>query len=220
MAGSYADFLAMELAPPWLREPNAEALLRALGEARDALADASKAGVLARLARPGSAPDALARIGADRMMPQGPAEVSDAYAARLVAAWETWPWAGTPFGVLSALRLSGLGDGAQLWTASGARHVLALDGSEVITTPGPPLWLGQAGWSAFALVWPAGAWPYGVVPAPGSDTANFVHQLIDLWKPAYATFSGTFIHVSGAQWGDGEWGSQTWGGAVTHWPSP
>lgn len=59
----------------------------------DALLDKMLQAVDARLPTRAQ-PDALALIGADRAMPQGPGETTDAYARRLQQAFETWQHAG------------------------------------------------------------------------------------------------------------------------------
>jgi hypothetical protein len=51
--------------------------------------------------------DALVLIGEERLLPRFPGEPTDAYRARLLAAWEFWRWAGTFPGLVYWLRVLG-----------------------------------------------------------------------------------------------------------------
>ena len=90
------------LAPTSLLQPMGTSLEGGLGDVKDALSDTVKLGVLARC--PGISPtDGLTAVGVERQVLRGPTESDADYSARLVAAWATWPYGGTPFGVLIAL---------------------------------------------------------------------------------------------------------------------
>lgn len=153
MALTYKSWLADHLAPPWLRGGDARHLLASLGEFRDDAADAVKLAVLAKLPRAVTPADALGRIGADRLMPRGPAESDASYAARLAGAWESWPWSGTPYGILTALRLAGYGNSPELWTPRGMKHKLDGNNELVTTDAGVPLQVsGSNWWNHYGLV--------------------------------------------------------------------
>jgi hypothetical protein len=96
-----------------------------LGDVDDTLVDRAKQAVKARM--PLLAPtDALNLLGIERSIPRGPSESDAAYGLRLQAAWNTWPWAGTAFGILSAL------------AALGYTNVyLATCGGQLYTLPSP-----------------------------------------------------------------------------------
>jgi hypothetical protein len=97
------------IAPPWLQREKGAAWLRALGDVKDGQVERCKAAVKARM--PLLAPaDALGAIGVERGIPRGPGESNASYAGRLVGAWETWACAGSPRGMLVALRSAGYGD--------------------------------------------------------------------------------------------------------------
>jgi hypothetical protein len=94
------------LAPPWLQEGAGGRFLEGLGEAKDGLAEHVRQVVLARMIQ--RAPeDALALIGKERSLPRFPGELTEAYRARLLAAWEFWQRAGTFPGLVYWLRVLG-----------------------------------------------------------------------------------------------------------------
>jgi hypothetical protein len=94
------------LAPPWLQEGAGGRFLEGLGEAKDGLAEHVRQAVLARMIQ--RAPeDALALIGEERSLPRFPGELTEAYQARLLAAWEFWRRAGTLPGLVYWLRVLG-----------------------------------------------------------------------------------------------------------------
>lgn len=97
------------LAPPSLMLPGGQAVVGATGDLKDNLADRAKLAVLARfpLVAP---PDALAEIGLERSILRGPSETDAQYAVRCQNAWQTWPFAGTPFGLLLTLFTLGYPD--------------------------------------------------------------------------------------------------------------
>jgi hypothetical protein len=98
---AYQDFHD-RLSPTALQGPVGTAFESAYGAMKDALVARLAASVKAKF--PGIAPaDALAAIGAERLMDRGPGETDAAYAIRLQNAWNTWPLAGTPRGLLRAL---------------------------------------------------------------------------------------------------------------------
>jgi hypothetical protein len=94
------------LAPPWLQEGAGGRFLEGLGEVKDGLAERVRQAVLARMIQ--RAPeDALSLIGEERSLPRFPGELTEAYRARLLAAWEFWRRAGTLPGLVSWLRVLG-----------------------------------------------------------------------------------------------------------------
>jgi hypothetical protein len=94
------------LAPPWLQEGAGGRFLEGLGEAKDGLAEQVRQAILARMIQRASE-DALALIGEDRFLPRFPGEPTEAYRARLLAAWEFWRRAGTLPGLVYWLRIMG-----------------------------------------------------------------------------------------------------------------
>lgn len=149
---------------------------------------------------PGLAPsDALEKIGVERKMPRGPGETDASYAARLLAAWDTWPWAGTAFGVLSALKVAGYT--AEVRIQNAIRYYLDGAGALVVERrPAGEWWIDatRAFWSRFVvLLYPP--FPAGT-PADGSPEQQRVAALIRQWKSAHATCTDIFLISSGRTW--------------------
>src|ERR1700738_4524064 len=92
----YQDF-QKAISPTALLQPQGAAFEAAQSSVKDALLERCIQAVKAKY--PNVAPaDALAIVGADRLTPRGPGESDSAYAARLLNAWNVWPWAGTAYG--------------------------------------------------------------------------------------------------------------------------
>lgn len=198
MATRYADFLRT-LQPSWLRDPEGiDALHFAKGDAKDHLVEAAKDAVTSRFT--GKAPtDALRLIGEERGLPRASGESDAAFALRLRQAWSIWPFAGTPYGVLLALKTAGYGNYPALATGTGWYH--QLDGAgALVTTKGVPLDLGPPGWNTFVLYWPLPmlpAWVSGGIPGAHSDEMNAIRQTVKRWKSAASFFSRIVIQTSG-----------------------
>jgi hypothetical protein len=142
------------LAPTFLLQPAGIAFEGGLGDAKDALADRIKLAVLARF--PNYAPpDALQALGIERNLPRGPSETDATYAARLVNAWSTWPWAGTPYGLLQALKSAGY---ANVIITQVRRNYFSLDpnGNLVITSESGFSWTMDPSCTPALSVWSAG----------------------------------------------------------------
>lgn len=215
----WQDYQA-ELAPPWLRQGAGEAWLRGVGDAKDGLELRLRESVKARF--PAEAPlDALTRIGGDRGgLERGVTETDAAWRARLRGAWDVWPWAGTPTGVLRALWYAGY-TSVVLITGTGRAHTL--NGSlDVVTTPAAGL-VPSGFWNGFRVLFVAplpAAW-VPTPPANNSDEVNTLRRLVKTWKPGHAILEDLVV-VQGNIWGfpgTQTWGQGglTWGGATTVW---
>lgn len=114
-----------ELLPPPLRGDFGEVYAGDLGAAKDDVVTLAKDAVYAGqlvdadgLGRQGP-DDALARLGADADLEQGPVESPQTFRARILGAWDLWGWAGTPYGYSLALeRLKRAVRGARFVSAS------------------------------------------------------------------------------------------------------
>ncbi len=201
----------------------------ALGAGLDDLLDRTKASVEVRGVS--IAPDdAVPYHGRDRSIGRLPAESLDAYRTRLVAAWETWSWAGTQRGVWQALFLVGL-RGALFFTA---RESLwdrwcpdTLWARFRVVETGRYAW-GEARWGSFQwgdlapdriqplrwghFVWGARVWGLDVTPA---WVTGLLAQLAQ-WKNARDRVHSVAFVWGGAVWGRFVWGASTWGAA--QWP--
>lgn len=136
-----------------LENPRGQALLIALGDAFDQAVWEMKEGVKARYPTRTS-PSLRAIIGEERQMLKGAGESEESYGRRLVAAWETWRWAGTPFGLLTALRAAGYGN-ARLLIHNRRQFQLNDAGALVVTKLHPEGFtprVQRGFWSEFELV--------------------------------------------------------------------
>jgi hypothetical protein len=156
MATKYADFMQL-IQPAWTRAlAGADALHAGKGDTKDSLVERIKDAVIARF--PLRAPtDALQWIGAERGISRGAAETDASYALRLQHAWDVWPYAGTAFGVLSALHYAGYD--AVLMQAR--KYAYSLDSSlNLVITPYPtatPYWTfdgSTTDWARFMVLLP------------------------------------------------------------------
>jgi len=91
----------LAIAPPWLSDERSAGgkFLYTIGLHGDALVDKCQQALLARMPQKAQA-DALALIGADRLIPGGPGESTAQYALRSRQAFDTWQRAGINGGVL------------------------------------------------------------------------------------------------------------------------
>jgi hypothetical protein len=210
-----------ELAPPWLRAGDGRAWLRAFGDMKDAAEAQLRDGVKARF--PDFAPpDGLGNLAAEKKLEQGPTETTASFRARLKAAWDVWPWAGTPTGLLRALWYAGYTN-VLLLTGNGGVH--SLDANlDVVTTLVPDADMPSGFWNAFRVIFPQPL-PAGWDPTPpdnASDEVNAIRRLVVQWKAGHAVFDGMVVVRSGLVWGapaSQQWGGSglTWGGSIAEW---
>jgi hypothetical protein len=239
---TFADFQSQTLAPGWLRDEWGAAYLSAFGARKDAHAALLKEAVKARM--PGIAPsDALARLGAERGIDRGQGESEAAYRARVVAAWDVWRWAGTPFGLLLALYRAGYtpqsgkvilqtqGDPV----AGGYQYELRADFDPAVHAPEQALVVTGLGvvalgglpaalWQDFAVFFVPPLLPaWDPAPADASPEVNGIRSLITRWKPghercvALKVLPGVAWGVGGLLWNGFNWGA---GAASTTWTPP
>ena len=169
MAGSYKDFLE-GIAPAWLLNARGRRWMRALGDGPDSQLVRLKESVRARMPLL-AAEDGLAALGNERGIPRGLSESADSYAARLAAAWDTWQWAGTPYGMLRAFRAAGYNPKIEVHL--GKQYSLDAAGNLVITALPTGSWeFDPYGtfWSKFLVLFtaplPAG-WSISGIPLIG-----------------------------------------------------
>jgi hypothetical protein len=198
MADSFAEFQEQN-APGWLQGEDGKRWSRAQGEAKDGLL--ARAVEAVKLRMPGICPpDGLAAIGSERGMPRGPNESTESYRARIADAWQTWPWAGTAYGLLRALRAAGY---VSVTIAQVLRRAYALDanGDLVVTVLDPGWGTGDGGafWSKFAVIFYAP----GPLPPAGdpTDQLTLIRLLVRQWKSAHATCDGIYVVRSGWMFG-------------------
>lgn len=96
----------VDLMPPAFQGERGTAMISALGAALEVELQRAKLIMLARLLK--TAPtSALNLLGEDRQISRYPDEPAEAFRARALAAWETYPWGGTIRGLIEALRAAG-----------------------------------------------------------------------------------------------------------------
>lgn len=151
MGQTFKEYMLTAL-PLWLRDTNGmDAVHQAIGDAKDSLVAREKDAVLARFTL--SAPtDALAVAGVERQILRGAGELDADYAVRLQHAWDSWPTAGTPSGVLNALKYAGYTAALVQFRAYG--YTLDANGNTVVTTLQNGGWRfdSTAAWARFAVL--------------------------------------------------------------------
>lgn len=148
MAGFYETWLKSPgFGPNWMHDPVGNAYWGVVGSVMDQQVDRMKLGMRCRYPLDAAAAglsDALEELGKDRMLPRGGTaaggtdEAYDAYAARLVNAWATWAKAGTPQGLLIALKAAGFptgATGAMIVNHIGMAYTLDGSGNLVVSQP-------------------------------------------------------------------------------------
>lgn len=226
MAKSFRQYHAV-LSPGWLLERFGARWADAFGNAKDWVVAGAKDAVKAKLPR--IAPfDALDDIASERMLERGATETEAQFRARLVDAWSVWPWAGTAYGVLTALKIAGWD---RVILAQERRRMFQLDaaGNLVITTltagweadPGA-----DTSWALFDVIFDNVAFNYwpGGPPAEDSQDAITIKRVIRTWKAGHAQTGRIIILTAGRLWGYplgstwATWNGGTWGGnTATYW---
>lgn len=192
-----------KMAPPWLRGPGARPVLEELGGEKDVQVDRARQSVLANFPDQGPA-DALPKIGADRMLPQGTTESTADWRERMRTVWDdvnSWPGAGAHGPLLFALARAGfptgLSSGAVIIQRTKRYSYL---NAGVVTFGTHPGWGWDATppaiWNQFGILF--GADVAGL--STGSVLAQQLNALVNLWKPAKARFMGTQVLLVGPWW--------------------
>jgi hypothetical protein len=218
------------------------ALMKSTGQLLDAQEDFLRQAVLAGFPTKGAldlinfptnpqyalAPsDALDAIGSDRGLPRAVAESpadnggtnDQAYAARLLGAWEAWKYGGSHYGLLRALALAGYTDmvivqqngrDAQLTGSTGTVADLSLgalmtcaDRLNPPWTSLPPGWdfsgySDNTFWSIFGLVFTADA---SNLQSNGDGSLSpgqvAIARITEGWKPSEMAFFGSYVILAG-----------------------
>lgn len=197
----------LQIAPPWLLGDTGAKFLRTIGATIDTAANHLKDGVKARF--PSTAPvDALAYIGKDRNLEQGPLEPADDFRNRLVAAIPTAKRWGSAESVLR--QLAGFFDGigtppirvvtdASVWheydwtTGNVIKSVGARDNVGYWNWDGTRKWwrgwvvidgasLGWLPWNSGSGIPMDGSYVMGSTTPPAYVEA--IQRLVQKWKPA------------------------------------
>lgn len=224
--------------PTWLRGPNGTEWQAAHGRLADALALRMKQGVKA--AFPEECPaDALPYLGSEIGIPRSPADTDSTYGEKLRRAWDVWPFAGTPLGMLLAFEAAGYPAG-QVVLVQQQAHGFSLDTDTTLAPDQRLVQYNLAGgswdfdgtttqWNRFGVLFPdPGNLPTGWTSATSPPTSlttptiyeiNGLIRLVNKWRRSAAKFKGIRVVTSGHVWGwpvDMKWGDPglVWGGTV------
>jgi hypothetical protein len=149
----------------------------------------------------GAAPlDALALIAVERGIPRGQTETEGSHRSRVWAAWDSWRWAGTPYGMLLAFYWAGYRPSSGkviLQTETERQYALREDFDPAVHTPENALTTTNIGpvslggspelWSQFAVLF-VDPLPKSWAPTPpadGSPEVSAIRSLVAAWKPGH-----------------------------------
>lgn len=187
----------------------------ALGTEKDRLLGLAKEAVTVR-GLPEDDLSALTAGGADRAIPRLAGEGLDSYRDRLRGAWESWSWAGTPYGTALAVGLLGYGTPVvrpvRYWQPNTTRPWAMI---RVVFT-------GRLTWGCFTWGTVTSDGPrWGSrfkQPAEDATTATLRAQLRPLlrqWISARDRVESVRIAYGSALWGRRRWGLFAWGEGTT-----
>jgi hypothetical protein len=236
--GFYEVWLASpKFGPNWMHDPVGNAYWGTVGKILDEQIGRMKLALRCHLpmeALAGGMDDALDEIGKDRLLPRGGTtpgasdEPSETYAARLVSAWDTWALAGSPRGLLLALKAAGFPvepTGSDYWTTgaflinhlgiiyqlvSGAITVVGvaapcinrqrLDGTVPGNLAGFTLDARDQFFSHFALIFNESV--SGLDNTPGNHAKACLNQTVARWRCGGSIYAGAAVVPTEAKvWG-------------------
>lgn len=213
---SYESF-RQSWGPTWLKSAGGQVWQGAHGRFADKLVAQAKAAVLAQF--PEVCPsDALPYLGSEIGIPRSPADTDASYGEKLRRAWDVWPFAGTPLGLLLAFEAAGYPAGQvivvqQEANAFGLNTNTSLDSDQrLIVYDLPAGWWtfggGRTMWNRFAVIFPdpnnlPTGWAAGAAAPPTGSTSptlgevNGMIRLVQKWKRAGSIFMGITICTQG-----------------------
>jgi len=177
MAGFYEAWLSgAGFGPNWMHDPVGNAYWGVVGVMLDQQVQRMQLGLRSRYptdALAAGMSDALDQQGMDCLLPRGGTipgatkELDASYAARLLTKWDTWAKAGTPLGLLTALKVAG-------FPVSSTAYYLQADGTLGTTPPATSGALTATISSGVALITMSSTavgqttWPGGSIPVTAS----------------------------------------------------
>lgn len=193
-----------EKGPRWVRGVLGSKLATgAIGLVADQLGDAASSAVKSPWLTLSTQPDdALDELGPERNIDRYAGESATTFRQRLLAAWESWTFAGTESGIPAQFEAFGLPN-VTVEPANPGDPVACSHIRVIIATPHPydisPRW-GTMTWGSFN---------WGVTP---NDIGALV-GIVRKWKAGHEKLVEIVILTTGASfWGSITWGSFTWGG--------
>lgn len=152
--------------------------------------------------------DALARHARDVALEQLPGESDASLRARVAAAWDFWPWAGTRTGLETAANLLGYLDASIRTARDLSRDPWA---QWFLFTTDHTVTRNRT-WGAPAK-WGAGVWGSDA----SRDYARRVRRLLRIVSNARDIGWVVLTLTEPGVWGTGTWGTGTWGGKNVRW---
>lgn len=230
---SYRQYQAA-IQPTSLQDPQSQAFMRAQGVVKDYLLNLIRQGVMLRFPSHASS-DSLGAIGDERSIDRGAGpqlvspETDAAYAIRLIDAWDIWSWAGTAFGMLTALAVQGYTP--SIVQQNGVRF--SLDGGGALIVENGPAWPFPPPdlWNTFLVIFTdiPSSWtdihnPATPTSSPSDNEIARIVRIINLWRPGHMICAGLEVVTSGGIWGfplSKTWGDgHLWGGTTTTFTVP
>lgn len=215
-------------APTWLQDQNGQAWLQAFGLIKDLIVDRVREGSQQRF--PGlAAPDALGVIGSERggLYRKYSGDTDEAYAQRLINAWETWKFGGTALGMLRAL--DDLGYTVTIQQSNGLSFRLDGTADRGLSVVGDVSWLflgstSSTFWTYFTVVfeladipptWTSIVSPPTGLTAPTLTEVNLIRSVISRFKYGPAVCAGIHVNTVGGKY----WGKPAlvWGAGGLNW---
>lgn len=228
MARTFREYM-LTISPPWLQTAHGAPFVQGIGIMKDSLLFRAREAARARFPTLASN-DAVNLLGTERGIFRAPGETTASYAGRVVEAWDTWAYAGTAFGILSALRGAGY-DNVKLAQFNQRLYELDVDGVLVTTVLPDGSWMFQdtadTYWARGIVIFPEpllARWVSDGVPGSSSDEANLIRSIVRKWKPPWMLIDSIIIATCAWTWGyrteGATWGAQdrtTWGEESTAW---
>lgn len=219
---SFRDWWVGKLITAFQRSPWLRTFVKALGDFADTLEGRVDNAVKQRFPRLTSK-GGRGALGDERGLARPLNSTESQYGDKLQHAWQLWPKAGTPLGLLRALKDDGYD--AEFITKAGRHFTLAPDANSVIIRDAAPwtFWSGTSFWNTFALVLRA-PYPSGGIPLIGSAEGVALLATVEKWRFANAKLGELVWVPSGLTWGTfpagSSWATQgrpTWssGGVLT-----
>lgn len=219
---------AKQLSPASLVFEWGPRLVETIGLTIDMLAEwAVNAGDASMLESPDFAPDALGLIGAQRRLPRYAPETDAGYKARVRAAWESWPQAGTRPGLIAQLAAAGMTakvkemyhpnrvgtqDAEEYWDWDGDEDNWSRIWVVIEDHPWPPWLLGEEPIGSGVTL---GAAPLGDGATLGSIATEadieMVRSIVRAWKPGHVVCTFIILVLDMETWLDDPDPAGTWG---------
>ena len=156
--------------------------------------------------------DAVPLLGADALLEQLPGESIDSFRSRIVAAWDTWRWAGTRTAILTVLDQLG----GALWTSTAVlttAHALGVTPwAQWFAFVGPGIYTRRT-WGS-PEQWGAGVWG----SSASRDDVRRARRLLRRFSNARDVGWLVIRFSAPGVWGaPAKWGTGTWSGRNARW---